>query len=246
MLKIGQKNIYNEKESSILNLNDFIERQEYIEGYMQICKFRRKNHLKLLDKILKLEEVLSKHFWKKIDPIQYLNKLYNEEKLSIDSIVKNLKEIYDQVWETKYFYKISTSLQAFFKWVLNWELKNTKDSKKTQIYRSREKPTELVKKNQEEKDKRIALFLSWYIKNSKVNNSNFDIKKFDEFKFKYEKFIYLLKNYFNITFESYKKLLEIELWNQSFADRFNEIFKDNNIDFEISHKDVARVFEKYK
>lgn len=51
-----------EEKEPILNLKDFIERQESIEEYMQVCKFRRKNHLKLLDKILKLEEILSKHF----------------------------------------------------------------------------------------------------------------------------------------------------------------------------------------
>lgn len=246
MLRIEQIDISDKVDDPILNLKDFVERQESIEEYMQICKFRRKNHLKLLDKILKLEEVLSKYFWQRIDPIIYLNKLYREENLSIDSIVKKLKGIYDEVWETKYFYKISTSLQAFFKWVLNWELKNSKKSKTTQTYKSREKPIELVKKNQEEKDKRIALFLSWYIINSKPDKINFDSNIFEWFRFKYEKFIYLLENFFNISKNSYQKLLEIELWNQSFADRFNEIFKDNNIDFEISHKDIARVFEKYK
>lgn len=65
-------------------------------------------------------------------------------------------------------------------------------------------------------------------------------------KFKYEKFIYLLEKYFKISKKSYQELLNIDLWNQSFADRFNEIFKENNIVFEISHKDIARVFEKYK
>ncbi len=235
-----------EKKEPILNLKDFIERQESIEEYMQVCKFRRKNHLKLLDKILKLEEILSKHFWKKIDPIQYINKLYREDNLSLDWVIKHINEIYDKYWEEAYFYKKHNSLQMFLKWVLNWKLKDQKENKTSKSYKLREKPASLVAKNKEEQDKRKALFLSWFIKNHTIDKTNFDENKFNNFKFKYEKFIYLLENFFMITVESYQKLLEIDLWNQSFADRFNEIFKENNIDFEISHKDVARVFEKYK
>ena|GEM_PF-5203607 len=62
-MNVLKNDIENSKENEpILNLKDFIERQENIESYMQVCKFRRKNHLKLLDKILKLEEVLTKYF----------------------------------------------------------------------------------------------------------------------------------------------------------------------------------------
>ncbi len=235
-----------EKKEPILNLKDFIERQESIEEYMQVCKFRRKNHLKLLDKILKLEEILSKHFWKKIDPIQYINKLYREDNLSIDWVIKHINEIYDKYWEEKYFYKYTGSLQMFLRKALNWKLKDQKENKKSPSYKSREKPASLIAQNKAEQDKRKALFLSWYIINSNIDTTTFDINVFNNYKFKYEKFIYLLKNYFMISIDSYQKLLEINLWNQSFADRFNELFKENNIDFEISHKDVARVFEKYK
>jgi len=246
-MNVLKNDIENSKENEpILNLKDFIERQENIESYMQVCKFRRKNHLKLLDKILKLEEVLTKYFWKNIDPIQYLKKLYKEDNLSLDWIVKHLIDLYNKQWEEKYFYTSSGSIQMFFKWVLNWKLKDQKESKKTATYKLREKPEILVKQNMEEKNKRKALFLSWFIKNHNIDKTNFDENIFNNFKFKYEKFIYLLKNYFMISSESYQKLLDIDLWNQSFADRFNEIFKENNIDFQISHKDVARVFEKYK
>lgn len=237
--------IFEEKEP-ILNIKDFIERQEDIEEYMQVCKFRRKNHLKLLDKILKLEEILSKHFWKKIDPIQYLNKLYREDNLSLVWVVKHINKIYDKNKEEPYFYKYAGSLQMFLKWVLNWKLKNSKESKTSPSYKSRKKPDGLIANTNEEHDKRKALFLSWFIKNHTIDKTNFDENKFNNFKFKYEKFIYLLENFFMISVESYQKLLEVKLWNQSFADRFNEIFKENNIDFQISHKDVARVFEKYK
>lgn len=235
----------NSEENPILDINEFIKRQEYIESYMESCKYRRKNHLKLLEKVLKLQEILSKYFKENIDPIKYIEKLYREENLSIEWIVQFLKKIYDEVWEEKYFYKNYFSLQVFLTWVLKWKLKNQKESKNTSTYKSREKPAELVAKNQEEKDKRKALFLSWYIKNSFIDKSDFSKEIFDSLRWKYEKFIYLLINYFKISPNSYQELLNIDLWNQSFADRFNEIFKDNDIDFEISHKDVARVFEKY-
>ncbi len=240
-IKVNEVNF----KEPILNLDGFVKRQESIEEYMQICKYRRKNHLKLLEKVLKLEENLSKYFWSKIDPIKYIEKLYREENLSIDWIVKNINNIYDKLEEKKYFYKDYYSMQAFLKWVLNWKLKDQRENKKSKSYKEREKPAQLIAKNNEEKDKRKALFLSWFIQNSSIEKSKFSKEKFDSFKFKYEKFIYLIQNYFNISKESYQKLLKIELWNQSFADRFNEIFKENNIDFEISHKDVARVFEKY-
>jgi len=102
-------------------------------------------------------------------------------------------------------------LQKFFTLALNWELKDQKENKKTITYKSREKPAELIAKNQEEKDKRKALFLSWFIKNSNINNTEFDINIFNNYKFKYEKFIYLLKNYFKISVKSYQELLEINL-----------------------------------
>lgn len=234
-----------ENKEPILNLRDFVERQEYIESYMEVCKFRRRNHLKLLEKVLNLQIILNKNFWKEIDPIKYIEKLYREDNLSIDWIVKHLKEIYDKLWEEKYFYKDYFSLQAFLKWVLNWKLKDQIENKKSPSYKARKKPEQLIAKNEEEKSKRKALFLSWYIKNSNLNKDKFDYNEFESLKFKYEKFIYLLENYFMISRNSYQELLEINLWNQSFADRFNEIFKENNINFEISHKDVARVFEKY-
>jgi len=94
---------------------------------------------------------------------------------------------------------------------LNWKLKNPKENKKTREYKSREKPAELIAKNQEEKDKRKALFLSWYIKNSTLDNTEFDIKVFNNYKFKYEKFIYLLEKYFKISSKSYQELLNIDL-----------------------------------
>jgi len=245
-MDINNKNKENIISEEITNLDGFLRRQEGIEEYMQVCKFRRRNHLKLQEKVLKLEKILSIHFNENIDPIRFLEKLYREENFSIDWIVKYLKDIYDKNWEEKYFYKNYFSLQAFLSWVLNWKLKDQKENKKTSTYKSRLKPSQLIAKNQEEKDKRKALFLSWYIKNSNLNKDNFNYNEFENLKFKYEKFIYLLENYFMISKDSYQKLLEIDLWNQSFADRFNEIFKENNINFEISHKDVARVFEKYK
>ncbi|MDD2907442.1 MAG: hypothetical protein PHH98_02260 [Candidatus Gracilibacteria bacterium] len=230
----------------LYNLRDFVRRQECIEDYMQECKFRRKNHLKLLEKVLKLEEILSKKFVINIDPIIFLHGLYYEKNLSIESIVNYIKQLYDEQVEVEYFYKNATALQKFFTQVLNWKLKDPKENKKTTTYKSREKPEALITQNKEEKEKRKAMFLSWFIKNSVIDKTNFDIEVFNNFKFKYEKFIYLLENFFHISAESYKKLLEINLGNQSFADRFNEIFNENNIDFKISHKDVARVFEKYK
>lgn len=245
-MKLENKEIDFENKNEILNLNDFIKRQEFIESYMKSCKFRRTNHIKLEKKVIRLQEILKKKFTKDIDPIVFLHWLYFNKNLSIESIVNYIKQIYDELWETEYFYKNSAALQKFFTQVLNWKLKNSKENKKTLTYKSREKPAELIAKNQEEKDKRKALFLSWFIKNSAIDNTEFDIKVFNNYKFKYEKFIYLLEKYFKISKNSYQELLNIELWNQSFADRFNEIFKENNIDFEISHKDVARVFEKHK
>jgi len=236
----------NLNNNPLYSLNDFIKRQEYIEDYMQECKYRRKNHLKLLKKVMKLKDILSKKFVKNIDPIIFLHWLYYEKNLSIEGIVIYIKQLYDEQVEMQYFYKNTTSLQKFFTQVLNWKLKNPKENKKTTTYKSRKKPEALITQNEEEKEKRKAMFLSWFIKNSITNKTNFDIEIFNNFKFKYEKFIYLLQNYFYISIYSYQSLREINLWNQSFADRFNEIFKENNIDFKISHKDIARVFEKYK
>lgn len=245
-MKLENKEIDFENKNEILNLNDFIKRQNHIDSYMQSCKFRRTNHIKLKEKVIRLQEILRKKFIKDIDPIVFLHWLYFDKNLSIESIVNYIKQIYDELWETDYFYKNSAALQKLFTQVLNWKLKNSKENKNTSEYKSREKPAQLIAKNQEEKDKRKALFLSWYIKNNTIDNTEFDINIFNSLKFKYEKFIYLLEKYFKISKKSYQELLNIDLWNQSFADRFNEIFKENNIVFEISPKDIARVFEKYK
>jgi len=71
-MKLENKEIDFENKNEILNLNDFIKRQEFIESYMKSCKFRRTNHIKLEKKVIRLQEILKKKFIKDIDPIVFL------------------------------------------------------------------------------------------------------------------------------------------------------------------------------
>lgn len=233
-----------DKKNPILSLEQFIQRQNEIQKLNDAWITKWWNHKKLLKKVLKLSHILKEYFNENIDPIVYLEKLYFEENLSIESIVLKIKEIYTTLWETKHFYNSSNSMQKFLKEVLSWKLRDSSENKKTTVYK--ERTQENVKKSIKERhtQKRVE-FLWWYIKNSNASTQIFDKDKFNNFEFKYQKFIYLLENVFFINKDNFYKLKELDIWNKFIADRFNEMFDELKIDFIVWHKDIKRVFEKY-
>lgn len=233
-----------EKPKPIQTLAGFIERQNEIQKQIESWTNIWKNHQKLLEKVLRFQLILKEIYHEDIDPIKYLEKLYFEEKLWMQSIVSKTKEMYNQIWATPYFYNSESALQKFFVYVLNWKLRDQKENKITTIYKSRDGLKSILK-ILERKEQRIAEFLSWKIKYVNIDTTNFDVWEFENLNFKYKQFIYILKNYFWVSPENYKKLQELSIWNQSFADRFNELFQEHNIIFTIWHKDIAKTFEKY-
>lgn len=233
-----------EKPKPIQTLAGFIERQNEIQKLNDFWINKWWNHNKLLEKVLRFQSILKEIYHEDIDPIKYLEKLYFEEKLWMQSIVWKTKELYNQIWATPYFYNSESALQKFLVYVLNWKLRDKKESKITTVYKSRDGFKSILK-TLEKKDLRIAEFLSWKIKYITIDSNNFDIWEFESLNFKYKQFIYLLKNYFWVSPENYKKLQELSIWNQSFADRFNELFQEYKINFTVWHKDIARTFEKY-
>lgn len=233
------------ENKSIKTLAWFIKRQEEIQKQAEINVNIWKTHKKLLDKVLSFKKVLCEYFGKDIDPIAYLDKLYFEENLSIESMLWKIKEIYITQWETKHFYNSSNSMQKLLKEVLNWKLRNYSESKTTKVYKNRSKENVLNGILKRQNERKVA-FLWWYIKSSNSNFENFQENKFNNFTFKYEKIIYLLENVLYINKENFQKLKDLDIWNKFIADRFNEIFDELIINFTIWHKDIKRVFEKYK
>lgn len=233
------------ENKSIKTLDWFIKRQNEIQKQVEAIINIWKNHQKLLEKVLSFKSTLIEYFKEDIDPIKYLEKLYFEEKLSIESMVSKLKEIYTNSWKTKHFYNSSSALQKFLKDVLNWELRNSRENKTTKVYKARNQEN-VVKSIRERHDQKRVEFLSWYVKYSKLDMTNFDKNKLNSFSFKYEKFMYLLTEVFWINLEDFKSIKKLSFWEKFISDRFNEIFDELIINFTIWHKDIKRVFEKYK
>lgn len=237
------QHIQEKEQKKILTLEWFIQRQNEIQKQVEWLENIWNNHQLLLEKILNFQIILKEYFKEDLDPIQYLENLYYKEKLSLDSILLKVNTIYKAVWRTKNFYNSSSALQKFLVYVLNWKLRNAIDNKTTKAYQSRT-GEKSIEKTLERKAQRKAEFLSWFIKNSHPQIEHMDYDIFHSFDFKYKKLIYVISNVFHISKENFLELQELNMWNQSLADRFNEQFEEYKIDFSISHKDIARVFEK--
>ncbi|MDD5213882.1 MAG: hypothetical protein PHG82_05640, partial [Candidatus Gracilibacteria bacterium] len=122
-----------EIKKQITKLEDFITRQNEIQKQIESGTNIGKNHHKLLEKVLKFKMMLKESFNEDIDPITYLENLYYKEKLSMDSIVLKLKEMYIKLGETNYFYNSSSALQKFLVNVLNWKLRDASENKTTKV-----------------------------------------------------------------------------------------------------------------
>lgn len=232
-----------ENKTPISTLEWFIQRQNEIQKQVEWLENIWKNHQLLLEKIINLQIILKEYYKEDFDPIQYLNALYYTEKLSLDSILLKINSIYKTTWRTKNFYNSSSALQKFLVYVLNWKLRNANDNKTTWVYKSRT-GEKTIQKTLERKQQRKAEFLGWFIKNTSPKIDDLDYDIFHSSDFKYKKLIYIITNVFYISKENFLKLQELNMWNQSLADRFNEQFEAYEIDFTIWHKDIARVFEK--
>lgn len=233
-----------EESFPIMTLEAFILRQNEIQKRNDAWITKWWNHNILLKRVLKLADILEQYFGEKTDPIVYLKKLYFEENLSIESVFEKIKEIYIDLWETQHFYRFSNSMQVFLRDILGWKLKNPSENKTTQIYKKRNQEN-VIQSIIERQNQRKVLFLSWYIKSSTLHSQNFDALVFENFSFKYEKFIYLLENVFCISKKDFQLLQETKLWEKFISDRFSEICDELNITLTLSHKDIKRVFEKF-
>ncbi len=194
---------------------------------------------KIIYNLENLWKNIGKNFWVDfIDPIEYIIQLYFKDNLSIAQIFSRI----NGKWLT---YKNENGFSKLLTLTLGWHLKDAEENKTTKIY-SQRTAEKSIKKTLERKDARKAEFLSWFIKNSHIYIENLDQNIFNNLVFKYEKCIYILLNIFQISKENFLTLQDLNMGNQSFADRFNELFIEYNISLHISHKDIARIFEKFK
>lgn len=249
MNNLNKSELFEEK-NEIKNINDFIKRQNEItklfESWVYVWENNKannsSNHEALYQKIITMKTILESHYNKEIDPIDYLYKKYFDENLSVASIYNHLIEIYSKQNYTKwYLYKSFAWLQKLFTWVLNWKLRNQKQNKTTDVYKEREKPKELVKKNEKTKEQRKIEFLKWFIENSNEITTNFDNSELEKFKFKWEKLKYILENYFKISDNWLKKLKELSIWTVSISNYLNETFKDRSINFQSTNYDLNKL-----
>jgi len=195
-----------------------------------------------LGKIISHLEILGTYlgkdiWWWFIDPIEYIIQLYFKDNLSISQIFERI----NGKWLN---YKNPSGLAKLLTLTFWWHLKDASENKTSKLYSARtwEKT---IEKTLQRKNERKAEFLSWFIKNTQVSPDQFDQSIFISFRFKYEQYIYVLENFFKIPKESFLTLQKLNMWNQSFADRWNEQFQIHSIPLEISHKDVQRIFEKF-
>lgn len=242
-----QPNFSNPEEikiPTITTLDGFIQRQNEIQKQVEAWVIKGWQHIVFLKRVLDFQTALTLFYWQSIDPIAYLHNLYFNENQSFSTIAITVKNIFEKTHVEQNIFKSWSAIQKFAWERLHWKLKNQKESKKTFTYMGRNQKEILSQNIQERKDQRKAEFLSCFIANTTPNFKDLDHDIFESFNFKYKKFIYLVANVFHISKENFLALQELSMWNQSLADRWNEQFENYKIDFQVSHKDIARAFEK--
>lgn len=194
---------------------------------------------KIISNFENLWKTIGKEFWMSfIDPIEYIIHLYFKENLSIEQIFIRI----NGKWIS---YKNASSLIKLLTLTFWWQLKDANESKTTPSYVKRD-ASKIIEKTLERKNTRKVDFMSWFIKNSHINLNIFNRNIFENYRFKYEKLIYIIDNIFQIKRETFLSLgKDLNVGNQSLADRFNEQFEIYNIPLSISHKDIERVVEKF-
>lgn len=194
---------------------------------------------KIIANLENLWTQIGKEFWIGfIDPIEYIIYLYFKENLSIENIFIRI----NWKWIS---YKNSSSLTKLLTLTFWWELKDASENKTTSFYIKRDASNSIAK-TLERKDTRKAEFISWFIQHSHIDMSDFDSNLFEKYRFKYEKLMYVICEVFHISKKDFLSLpKELEVGEQSLADRFNEQFELYNIPLHVSHKDIHRTFEKF-
>lgn len=238
------ENISTEKKA-IVTLESFIERQNEIQKQVEAGVIKWWQHMLFLEKLLDFQKALIMFYGKNIDPIEYIHNLYFKENQSVESISKTCQSIFEKSHITQNIFKTSSAIQKFIKYRLHWELKNQHENKNTIVYKTRTATQKILEPVLERKQQRIERFYDWFEQNTKPNIANYHREYLENLKYNYQKFLYLLVEVFQVSKENFLKLPdEVNIWNQSIADRWNEVFTRYGIPYQFSHKDITRVLNK--
>ena len=223
-------------------IKNYSEYLEYFYSWRKTWKTILKKKIDLLKQNLLLE------YWVEVDPIEYIIKLYYEDKLSIKDISIRLKEKW---WENKNI----SSLEKTLKWTFWFELRSQAwseiSSKKRKNNGQIEKARDINNKKNELKYNIVRNFFANHvkdilnIKSQILSEHGFDYENFEELN-KRRKILYVLYYIYWINRNQIKKFRDNEIWARIISNYLSEnlkwFLKELKINMKIYPKDIQQIF----
>lgn len=197
-----------------------------------LCKEHGNKYKRSFHKLKEFAEKLESHFWKPIDPIQYIIYLYFERELNYEEVF----EITKKHWLD---YKYARGLYAMLRNVLEWEFRWWEGM----VDWKRKKQRELWEETRNNNNQKVILrnldifniAVSEIIKKSSNNREIFSLEKYKEIKSPVERVFYLLWCFTDLDISVLFQIKQsTELWARSIVRAVNnevsKICREQNIE----------------